>query len=324
MTPAATFVIFGGTGFIGRALNTRLRARFGPSTQIILADLRDPNFDLAGSKFVQIDVRKPIDQLLDLKPDWIFNFAAIHREPGHHPAEYYETNTLGAKHVCAYAETVKCENILFTSSIAVYGHSPTGVTENSATVPATPYGGSKLLAELMHEKWQCKNSTRRLITMRPGVIYGPGDPGNILRMLKAIRRGIFVIPGNPDVKKSYGYIDELLDAFEFLMARPESVTKANFCHPNPETISELAIVMARYLGKREWFPVVPLAPVILLSHLVQWATLGKSPIHPVRVRKVQFPTHVEPQTLKDLSFTFKFPMKQSLDHWKSISPHDFD
>ena len=51
----------------------------------------------------------------------LFNFAAVHREPGHAREEYFDTNIAGAKNVCAFAEETGCKNILFTSSIAVYG-----------------------------------------------------------------------------------------------------------------------------------------------------------------------------------------------------------
>jgi hypothetical protein len=55
----------------------------------------------------------------------------------------------------------------------------------------------------------------------------PGDPENILRMIRAVKRGYFVFPGSRDQRKSYGYIEGLLDSFEFAKGRSEPVLLYN-------------------------------------------------------------------------------------------------
>lgn len=103
------------------------------------------------------------------------NFAAVHREPGHDDYEYYQSNLLGAEDVCAWVEKVDCNRFIFTSSIPPYGPSEEEKDETSLPVPATPYGGSKLAAEKIHQTWQVGNDTRhRLDTVRPSVVFGVG------------------------------------------------------------------------------------------------------------------------------------------------------
>lgn len=53
--------------------------------------------------------------------DVIFNFAAVHRTPGHEDHEYFETNIRGAENVVAFAEKWNIKKIVFTSCIAPYG-----------------------------------------------------------------------------------------------------------------------------------------------------------------------------------------------------------
>jgi GlcNAc-P-P-Und epimerase len=317
-------VIFGGTGFIGSAIAERW-SRSGLATEIVLVDIVSPRNPLPpGVRFVETDVRKKIgSELTKLEPDWIINLAAVHREPGHKASEYYETNILGAQNICQYASLVECKRILFTSSISVYGASPNGASEESPTVPNTPYGGSKLGAELIHRLWLSEQNGRRLVIMRPGVIFGPGDPGNILRMYKAIKAGFFVLPGDPQVRKSYAYIDSLIDGFQFLMARDDALVTANFAQPGAETIKELSEIMSSAAGRVPRVVKVPIAPLVMVSHLMQWVTNGKSPIHPVRVRKVSKPTYVEPRELIELGFKFNYPMKVALEVWRTNSPDDF-
>ena len=93
--------------------------------------------------------------------------------------------------------------------------------ETSPTYPRTPYGISKLCAELIHEGWLWAGKDRRLIVCRPGVIYGREYQGNILRMGRKslVQRGYFFFPGQTTLRKSYGYIEGLIDSFEFAIGR---------------------------------------------------------------------------------------------------------
>lgn len=55
---------------------------------------------------VSYDIRKPIENLpfTPTEDDVIFNFAAVHRNPGHEDHEYFETNIRGTENVVAFAE----------------------------------------------------------------------------------------------------------------------------------------------------------------------------------------------------------------------------
>ena len=317
-------IIFGGAGYIGRNLAKRLAAgkRFD---RIILADIRSAELPLPPQvEFQQCDVRNSILTQMDgLKPDWIFNFAAVHREPGHEPAEYFDTNLAGARNVCAFAEATGCANLLFTSSISVYGPTKGATAETSPTYPRTPYGISKLCAELIHEGWLRAGKDRRLIICRPGVIYGPGDPGNILRMIRAVQRGYFFFPGTTTLRKSYGYVEGLVDSFEFAMARLESHLLFNYVETETETIGNLVQIIRQQLGCSTPVISIPLWLLQPLATGMQLLTKGRSPIHPDRVRKAATPTHIVPERLKELGFKFNYDFSSSLNHWRSMSPQDF-
>jgi nucleoside-diphosphate-sugar epimerase len=278
----------------------------------------------ARSRFISHDVRQPITgELATLEAEWIFNFAAVHREPGHEPHEYYDTNLRGARNVCAYATAAGCKNLYFTSSIASYGPTTGPTDEDSPNYPKTPYGITKHAAELIHEVWLRSAEGRRLIVCRPGVIYGPGDPGNILRMIRAVKKGRFFFPGNADIRKSYGYIYGLLESIDFMMARSEPHLIYNYVERETEPLRELVRLSGEAVGKKAGVVRLPMTALVAAAHVVQKLTGGKSPIHPVRVRKAATPTHIVPKRLKDLGFEFKYDFASSLKHWKTISPEDF-
>jgi GlcNAc-P-P-Und epimerase len=317
-------VIFGGVGYVGRNWANRLAEKkiFG---RIILADIRSPVDRLPASvEYINCDVRKPITtQLPELRPDWIFNFAAIHREPGHAVEEYFGTNLPGARNVCAYAEERACKNILFSSSISVYGPTNGPTSEAAALYPSSPYGMSKLGSELIHEIWRHSGAERRLCVCRPGVIYGAGDPGNILRMIRAVKKGYFVFPGTEQVRKSYAYIEGLLDSFEFVMARSEPQLTYNYVERETEPLGELVQIVQKQLGKKIPTVTVPLSLLKAVAVLMQRLTNGRSPVHPVRVKKVAMSTHFVPQKLQELGFQFRFDFRTSLQDWAKKAPQDF-
>jgi GlcNAc-P-P-Und epimerase len=320
----ASCVIFGGTGYIGTHLAKQLRST-GGFDLVHLADIRQPSFSLDKVSASITDVRKLIPPtLLSEPPKWIFNLAAVHREPGHESHEYFDTNLAGAWNVCAYADAVGCNNIFFTSSISVYGPTKGPTDENARICPTSPYGGSKYPAELIHEIWLNRDASRRLVICRPGVVYGPGDPGNILRMIRAIKRGYFAYPGSPHIYKSYAYIYGLLESIDFMMRRDERFIVYNYVETPTEPLGELVRHTKAFLGSRAPVFRFPLAMLSPIAKLVQRFLGRASPLHPVRVRKAGTSTHIVPQVLKNFGFEFRYPYSKSLEHWRSIAPRDFE
>ena len=155
------YFITGGTGFIGTHLASLLHEVY-PEAKIYNLDIIEPGTPLPTVKnykpalrkgeehaatFIYCDVRQPIElEKVDITPDdVIFNFAAVHRTPGHPDPAYFETNIRGAENVCAFAERHGIRKIVFTSSIAPYGAAEELKEETTLPMPNTPYGISKLL-----------------------------------------------------------------------------------------------------------------------------------------------------------------------------------
>jgi nucleoside-diphosphate-sugar epimerase len=316
-------VIFGGAGFIGAHM-ARHFISSRTFSRVHVADVRLPAEKSASVTACVADVRRPlVPQVQCGRPEWIFNLAAIHREPGHTAEEFFDTNLAGARNVCDYAEAVGCRNVYFTSSISVYGPTSGPTPESARICPVTPYGGSKFPAELIHQMWMQRGDDRRLIVCRPGVVYGPGDPGNMLRMIRAIQRGYFAYPGSPHVFKSYAYIYGLLDSVDFLMQRKDRLVVYNYVESPTEPLGELVRQTKAFLGSHAPVFRIPISVLSPVASVAQRFLGQNSPIHPVRVRKAGMSTHIVPQTLMDLGFEFRYPYLRSLEHWRSIAPRDF-
>lgn len=323
-------IIFGGAGYIGRNMLS-IFIKENVFSEYIVCDIKN----LAGFEheskvlFKDIDVRQKINlELSDIDENgsWIFNFAAIHREPGHEYKEYFDTNTPGALNVTEFATKHNIKNIFFTSSIAPYGKSLDKRTEESRLYPETAYGISKLLAERIHQQWMAENTKRRLIIVRPSVVFGPKDPGNVYRMIKALKKGTFVLPNGGKVIKAYGYIYGLVDSFLFTMNKSERLIIYNYAENPLVPLNEMVEIVKKEFGYTRPTLVLSVNILSVLAFFLQIAskiTGRKTEIHPVRVRKAGFPTNIDPKYLRDNNFDFKYDFKSALAHWKSVSKEDF-
>ncbi len=330
-------IIFGGSGYIGKyLLDNLLKENF--FDRYIIADIREiEGFnDYIDSEILiykKIDVRDSIkiqdfDNLdVDKEKSWIFNFAAIHREPGHEFQEYFDTNIPGAENINNFAREIGVKNIFFTSSIAPYGKSLNQRIESSSLYPETAYGISKGFAEKIHKEWLAEDDSRRLIIVRPSVIFGPNDPGNVYRMIKALKKGTFVLPNGGEVIKAYGYVYGLVESMLFTIQKKEKLIIYNYAENPVVPLHEMVSIAKKELGIKKPTIKLSVRTLSLIAFFVQilFKLLGKkSDIHPVRVRKAGFPTNIKPQYLIDNGFAFKYDFRNALKHWKTISPEDFN
>lgn len=318
------YIIFGGSGYIGTKLAAFLLNNSN-TEKVFLADIKESSIKNERAIYVNCDVRNESDfeQLPKTFIGWIFNFAAIHREPGHEGHEYYETNIKGAENICAYAEKTGCKNILFTSSISVYGPTLEATDEYKLTTPDTPYGISKLTAEYIHREWLAKNDNRKLVIVRPGVVYGPGDPGNILRMIRAVEKGYFFLPTTPKIKKSYAYIYGMIDSFVFAMSLPDRLFIYNYVEKDTEPLGGMIGIVNAIAHKKTHIIRLPFKLVQFGAFVLYKIYPKLNGIHPARVKKVARPTHIVPKVLIEKGFQFNYDFLKSLHHWKQVSPNDF-
>jgi nucleoside-diphosphate-sugar epimerase len=316
-------LVLGASGFIGARLIRRLVA--GGSAPIAL-DIRPPAVRLPGVDYLEHDIRQPIPQACGKGVDVLYNLAAVHRTPGHPDGAYYETNIAGAVNAAALAAACDIRTLLFSSSISVYGPSEALLTEASPPNPISAYGRSKYLAEQIHRQWLEASPGRRLIIVRPGVIFGPGEGGNYTQLARALRGGYFAYPGRRDTIKSGGYVDELLDTMAFALARPERSVLYNFAYSDLSTTEDIVRAFAGVAGYGERRPTLPLPILMLAAKLFKFGdALGlKSWIHPDRVMKLVQSTRVAPAWLESAGYRFHTRLETALELWRNETDGRFD
>jgi GlcNAc-P-P-Und epimerase len=341
MKRAEIAVIFGGTGFIGSHLAQHL-LRKDLAGRVVLVDSQPPRNESWTNglqdglrngliEFVQLDVRQPIPKsALPASADYVFNLAAVHREPGHEAREYFDTNIRGAENVCAWTSTTNCNRMVFTSSISPYGPTEDLKDEESLPVPETPYGSSKLAAEKVHIGWQSGSPERKLLILRPGVVFGPGEGGNVTRLVRSLVKGYFVYMGNRQTRKAGGYVKELGFVIQFGLKHQdctgETVTLLNFGMSPPPPMEAYVNAIRKVTGIKRSPANVPRALLLGAAYPIEAVarTLRiKQPVSPIRVRKLFRSTSIDPKRLRELGYCWKFTLESAFSDWKSDVPHDF-
>jgi GlcNAc-P-P-Und epimerase len=165
-------LLTGGSGFIGSHFHRLLS-----DVEFINIDLVEPTFQYSAS-FIAGDIRNERDlrnALQNQNIDTIISLAAKHHDFGIGHDEYFDTNEDGTKMICKLASEFNIKNIVFYSSVAVYGIQQNISNEGLLPEPDSPYGASKLAGEKALEKWSAENTERKVLIMRPTIVFGPNN-----------------------------------------------------------------------------------------------------------------------------------------------------
>ncbi|MBF0236062.1 MAG: NAD-dependent epimerase/dehydratase family protein [SAR324 cluster bacterium] len=153
------------------------------------------------------------------------------------------------------------KKFLFLSSVKIMGENPiqqTIYTEQDIPFPDDPYGISKWEAEQGLLELFTQQSNAQCIILRLPMVYGPGNKGNMLPLLKAVSRGIPLPFGSTKGKRSMIYVKNVCDAILTILQdstpnRPPVQTY--FINDNNDlTSGELySLISQAYTGKKGVF-----------------------------------------------------------------------
>lgn len=170
--------------------------------------------------------------------------ALVHRRSA--PAELYERVNVRATGMLADAARRQgVSSFVFLSTIGVYGAGPfERVREDAPLRPATLYAASKQRGE---EAVRAAGLGRTII-LRPALVFGQGDRGNLLALMRLIDRGLYRhIAGNAAQKSltSAAYLASIIRCCLEKLPAGEHVLNAAL--PQPVGVVELADLIASCL-----------------------------------------------------------------------------
>jgi nucleoside-diphosphate-sugar epimerase len=239
--------VIGGSGFIGTRLVRRLQSKEQLSVQIT-----DKAPSRAHPDLVTLGDVSSVEQLNASisNESVIVNLAAEHRDDVRPLSLYDEVNVVGARNICAVAREKNVKTIIFTSTVAVYGFAPIGTDESGKIAPFNDYGRTKYEAEQVFKTWQAEAPTEHtLVIIRPTVVFGEQNRGNVYNLLRQIALGKFVMVGRGENRKSMAYVENVAAFIEYAIGFKPGVHIYNFIDKPDFTMNSLVTNVTAILGK---------------------------------------------------------------------------
>lgn len=219
-----SIVLTGASGFVASHLMPKLLPYWS-----VLAALRS-NADQLPAKVNAVNVGD-IDGNTDWHPvlsgiDTVIHLAArahILQEQAADPeAEFLKVNTQGTVNLVKQAIASGVKHFVFISSIGAMTRETDHIlTESFPCQPGTPYGRSKLLAEQQLISLANQSSMSWTI-LRPPLVYGPGNPGNMERLIKLVKLGLPLPFGKVKNRRSFIFVGNLVDAIASTLNHPQA------------------------------------------------------------------------------------------------------
>ena len=307
--------LIGGSGFVG----TRLLGLLGEQPEKYT--LR--NIDKRQSHFFP-----HVTQLADVRDaealrekiagsDVVVLLAAEHRDDVSPVSLYYDVNVGGMKNVLEAMRATGVRRLVFTSSVAVYGLNKENPDETHPADPFNHYGKSKWQAEEVLQQWHAEHPDFNIGILRPPVIFGERNRGNVFNLLRQISSGRFLMIGGGRNRKSMAYVGNIVSFIRFLIdEKTEGYNVYNYVDKPDFTMNELVFHVSEVLGKHIPTTHVPYWLGMLggkFFDLLAAITRKKLTISSVRVKKFCATTHFDARKAHASGFSAPYTLGQGLE-----------
>lgn len=253
-----SILVTGGSGFIGSAVVQHL-LRNGSAAVTVLS--RQPRSQTPSSRITHIE--GDITQSGRWQDSVATHDAVCHsaglahvlRQSRTTEQQLEDVNVAGTRHVARLCRLARVPRMLLVSSVSVYGPSSNVDRGESARCsPQTSYGLSKLAAEAAaHE--ELTGSETELVTLRLATVYGEGDRGNVLRLIRMIDRGFRFGLGSGAAKKTLVHIEDAATAIAYCVLSGNRIAGIYNVGGAPERLRTIVDLIGHHLGRRIYWPI---------------------------------------------------------------------
>lgn len=220
--------------------------------------------------------------------------------------EYYKVNTELTKKIFNEFLNSNIRDFIFFSSVKATADTLNAVLdENHTSNPITPYGKSKLLAE-QYLLSKHLPSNKRLFIIRPCMIHGPGNKGNLNLLYKVVEKGIPWPLASFENKRSFLSIDNL----NFLMHKilenkniPSGVY--NFADDDSISTNDLIKIIGEASGRKSKLWKISSK---VISSMAKIGDKIKFPLNSERLKKLTENYEVSNKKIKDALNIEKLPV----------------
>ena len=305
-------LFIGASGFVG--------------TRLLDITNRDECYNLDkrnSTKYPELTIQKDIrdNDLVEKFPNDIRTLvllAAEHRDDVFPSSLYYDVNVQGTINVLNAMDNLDIKNMIFTSTVAVYGLNKNNPDESHQPDPFNHYGKSKLQAERILKEWFEKDPIKRSLTIiRPTVIFGEGNRGNVFNLLKQIAEGTFFMVGRGKNYKSMAYVGNIAEFIRTIntLIKP-GYQLFNYVDKPDLSMNELITQIGKSLGKKIPSTRIPYSIGLGGGYAFDYlskCTGIKYSISSVRVKKFCATTQFNSKLIQSSVFKAPYSLKEGLD-----------
>lgn len=174
--------------------------------------------------------------------------------------------------------------VLFSSVKAVADRVDDVLREDAVPCPQTPYGKSKLEAEnVVRAAFADPASATRCYILRPCMIHGPGNKGNLNRLYRAVQRGIPWPFGAFENRRSFASIGNVCAAVEALLATHAPAGVYQVADDEPLATNDVVRLIAEALDRE---PRIWRVPASLVRAVARTGDLLRLPLDSERLKKL--------------------------------------
>jgi nucleoside-diphosphate-sugar epimerase len=305
-------LVTGGSGFIGTNLVSDL-VREGHRVLIYDKERSEAHPDLCVIADVR-DRERLCDSMRGIEV--VYHLAAEHRDDVRPVSLYYEVNVGGAENVVHAMIKNDVKKLIFTSTVALYGLNAGEPNEDSPANPFNDYGWSKYKSEMVFNEWADSDNGRALIIVRPAVIFGEKNRGNVYNLVSQIASGKFMMIGDGKNKKSMGYVLNLVRHLSSLLGAPAGKHIYNYADKPDLSMFELVTIVKEALGIEGNSHFRLPYPVGLLGgyafDILARVTGRTFPISAIRIRKFCGNTQIASEKLGETGFVSPYSLRDGL------------
>ena len=310
--------ILGGSGFVG----TRLVSVLKSANKVVNLDKNPSNVHPDCTEIADVRESSSFEERF-LGKDVIILLAAEHRDDVSPTSLYYDVNVQGMRNVLEAMDASSVKRMVFTSSVAIYGmNQPDPPKETSREAPFNHYGKSKWEAEQVLNEWVAKGEGRSALIVRPTVIFGEANRGNVYNLLKQIYTGKFLMIGKGLNRKSMAYVGNVVAFIQYKLDTGfEGLEVYNYVDKPDFDMNTLVSEIYRHKGQKAPKLRIPYSIGIIGGYcfdLLAKLTGKKLPISSIRVKKFCSSTEINSTKLDSSSFVrlvnFKEGLQKTLSH----------
>ncbi len=238
--------LLGGTGFIGTEF---IKQQINNGHELRIGDVNKSTAypDL----WTKCDIQDK-ESLRDFCKgmDVIINLAAVHRDDVRPLSLYHDINVQGSQNICDIADELGIKHQIFVSSVAVYGFQEGAPDENNPHKPFNLYGKTKSQAEDCYKTWFKDEKAAKILTIiRPTVVFGAGNRGNVYNLLKQVASGAFLMIGNGKNRKSMCYVGNVSAFIGHVLTSKSGFEVYNYVDKPDFEMNELVSLVRASVGK---------------------------------------------------------------------------